>query len=170
MDLSALDLIILAVILLTGAFGLWAGALRLAIPFTVLLAITTILYTYPQISIVFKDKPLVNIFFYLSIGFIGLVIFAVVGRLTKGVVRTTGLGPLDHLMGLCLGLIVSGLLVGTLVWGVQTYGGGEWKNIFQDSNLAPDALSFFKWIMAWTQRFFPRPEIESVPWWRRTLW
>jgi len=102
------------------------------------------------------------------------VIFAVVARLTRSAIRTTGLGPLDHLLGVVLGLILGGLIVGSTVWGIQVYD-LEWKNLLQDSKLTADALNFFKWVMAWTQKFFPRPEIgienvKEIPFWRRKLW
>lgn len=173
MHLNIIDIFILSIILLTGVLGLRFGIFRLVVPFALVLVITTILYNYNRISLGFENKPFVNVFLLLLIGFIGLLIFAVVARLAQAVMKTTGLAPLDHFLGLVLGLILGGLVVGATVWAIQTYN-VEWKNLLRDSKVTIDALNFFKWIMAWTQKFLPTtPEVENikaVPWWKRNLW
>ena len=171
MDLSIIDGVILCTILLTGLFGLWFGAIRLIVPFSLILVITTILYNYPQISAHFKNESLVNVFLYLLIGFIAIIVFAVVTRLARGIVRTAGVSWADHFLGLTLGLVIGGLIVGMAIWGAQTYNLNlKWKDLLQESKLAEDAIIFFKFIMSWSQKFIPRLERENVPWWNRTLW
>lgn len=100
MDLSIIDGVILCAILLTGLSGLWFGAIRLIVPFSLILVVTTILYNYPQISVHFKNESLVNVFLYLLIGFAAIIVFAVATRLTRGVVRTAGVRWADHFLGM----------------------------------------------------------------------
>ena len=171
MDLSIIDGVILCTILLTGLFGLWFSAIRLIIPFSLILVITTILYNYPQISVHFKNESLVNVFLYLLIGFIALIIFAVVTRLARGIIRTDRLRSADHFLGLILGLVLGGLIVGMAIWGAQTYNLNlKWKDLLQESKFAEDAITFFEFVMSWSQKFIPSLERENVPWWNRTLW
>lgn len=171
MDLSIIDGVILCTILLTGLCGLWFGAIRLIVPFSLILVVTTILYNYPQISVHFKNESLVNVFLYLLIGFAAIIVFAVATRLTRGIVRTAGVRWADHFLGLTLGLVLGGLIVGMAIWGAQTYNLNlKWKDLLQESKLAEDAIIFFKFIMSWSQKFIPRLERENVPWWNRTLW
>jgi len=169
MDLSIIDGVILCTILLTGLCGLWFGAIRLIVPFSLLLVITTILYNYPQISVHFKNESLVNVFLYLLIGFAAIIVFAVVTRLTRGIIRSAGLRHTDRFLGLALGLVFGGLIVGSTIWGAQTYD-LKWKDFFQDSRFTENAIIFFKFIMSWSQKFIPRLERENIPWWNRTLW
>ena len=114
---------------------------------------------------------MVNVFLYLLIGFIALIIFAVVTRLARGIIRTDRLRSADHFLGLILGLVLGGLIVGMAIWSAQTYNLNlKWKDLLQESKLAEDAITFFDFVMSWSKKFIPRLERENVPWWNRTLW
>ncbi len=170
MNATAIDIVILFLVLIGGALGLMAGAIRLVGPFALVLALATLFRSYPQISGLFGGEAGVRFFLYLLLIFIALVIFGFVIRILHGAVRASGLSPLDRLLGVVLGLILGSLLAGGVVWGLETYGTGEAKALLQGAKLAPAALEFFNQVMAFTQRLFPTPESSKEPWWKRPLW
>lgn len=166
--MTTFDLLLIIVILAGGVWGLVAGASRISMPFVLVLSGTSILYAYPRISTLFKGPdPVVRVFMYLLIFFVGLVIFGFLLRIIRNAVTAAGLGPLDKISGLAIGLITGALLAGTLIWGIETYGDGTWLNLLKDSHVSPGAMTFFRHVMAFTDRLFPQPE---KPWWKRPLW
>lgn len=171
MNVMSIDLFILCIILLVGGLGLCIGAIRLTVPFSLVLVITTALYSSSQVSIIFKHRPGSRICLYLLIGFLSLLILAVVAHFTKKIIQATGFGSIDRLCGLVLGVIFGFLLVGALVWGINKLRvDWNWKDLLPASKLAANALHFFEWAMVCTRSLFLEPEIEKIPWWRRALW
>lgn len=169
MVLTTFDLCLIMLILGGGIWGLTAGASRMSMPFVLILVGVTILYTYPRISSFFEGpEPVVKIFLYLLVVFIALVVFGLLMRIIRNAISTVGLGPLDKISGLALGLIIGSVLIGAVIWGIETYGGGDMKSLLKDSKIVPSALTFFKQIMSFTERMFPQPEVK--PWWKRPLW
>ena len=166
--MTTFDLLLVAVILAGGIWGLMAGASRISIPFVLVMVGVSILYAYPRISALFKGPdPVVKVFMYLLIFFIGLIIFGLLMRIIRNAINAAGLGPLDKISGLAIGLITGALLAGTLIWGIETYGDGKWQSLLKDSQISPSAMTFFRSVMAFTDRLFPQPE---KPWWKRSLW
>ncbi len=169
MSITAFDIFLILLILGGGILGLTTGATRLSIPFVLTLVAITLTYTYPKLSGLYAGSDLgANFFLYLIVIFAGLVIFGIIARIIRGAISSTGLRPLDKLLGLCFGLILGSILAGTSIWGIETYGGDKWGYLLQDSKLSSSALLFFKHIMSFTERFFPQPEVK--PWWKRPLW
>jgi uncharacterized membrane protein required for colicin V production len=166
--MTIFDLFLIAVILAGGVWGLMAGASRISIAFVLVMVSVSILYAYPRISALFKGPdPVVKIFMYLLILFISLVIFGFLLRIIRNAVTAAGLGPLDKISGLAIGLITGALIVGSLIWGIETYGDGKWQSLLKDSQVSPSAMTYFRHVMAFTDRIFPQPE---KPWWKRPLW
>lgn len=169
MNLTTFDLLLITVILIGGIWGLIAGASRISVSFVLVLVGVTIFYSYPKISALFTGpKPWVKIFLYILVLFVSLVIFGLLMRIIRTAIASAGLGPLDKVSGLVLGLIIGALLTGTIIWGIDTYGESGWRNLLKDSKIAPSALTFFKHIMSFTEKLFPQPEVK--PWWKRPLW
>lgn len=169
MSLTTFDLLLITIILAGGIWGLVAGASRISVPFVLTLVGVTILYAYPKISGLFKGpEPVGKAFLYLLVLFVALVIFGLLMRIFRNTVTTAGLGSLDKLAGLALGLIIGALLTGAVSWGIETYAEGDLRSLLKDSKIAPSALTFFKHIMSFTERLFPQPEVK--PWWKRPLW
>ena len=96
-------------------------------------------------------------------GFIALVIFGLLMRIFRGMTATVFRGPWNRIVGLTLGLIIGAVISGAIIWGIDIYGREAWKNLVKDSKLAPEALVFFNYIMAFTNKMFPHPE---KPWWK----
>jgi len=166
--MTTFDLLLIAVILSGGIWGLMSGASRISIPFVLFMVGASILYAYPRISALFKGPdPVVKLFMSLLICFIGLVIFGFLMRIIRNAITAAGLGPLDKISGLALGLITGALIAGSFIWGIETYGDGKWQSLLKDSQVSPSAMTFFKHIMAFTDKLFPQPE---RPWWKRPLW
>lgn len=170
MELTWIDAVLLALVLLGGAWGLMAGAVKISAPSALILALITLLHTYPDISTRFSTAPIVQFFCLLLLGFIGLVVYGFVVRILQGAVRTSGLGPLNWLIGLGIGLVTGTILAGALAWGLETYGGLQGRMLLRGSILAPAVTEFFQAVMAFTSRLFTRPEPEKEPWWKRSLW
>lgn len=166
--MTTFDLLLIAVIFAGGVWGLMAGASRISIPFVLVMVGVSCLYAYPRFTAFFKGPdPMVKVFLYLIIFFIGLVIFGFLMRIIRNAVTAAGLGPLDTISGLGLGMIMGAILVGTLIWGIEIYGDGKWQSLLKDSQISPNALTFFKHFMAFTDRMIPQPE---RPLWKKSLW
>lgn len=166
--MTTFDLVLTSLILVGGIWGLVAGASRISVSFVLVLVVASMLYSYPRIAALFQGPDLaVKVFLCILIFVISLVIFGVASRIIRNAITTAGLGPLDKILGLALGLATGILLAGSLIWGIETYGDGKWQRLLNDSQISPPALTFFRHIMAFTDRIFPQPE---KPWWQRPLW
>jgi len=165
--MTTFDLLLVAVILMGGIWGMMAGASRITIPFVLTIVGVTIFYTYPQLAALFKTEPVAKLFLYLLVLFVSLIIFGLLLRIIRNAINTAGLGPLDKVAGLALGLIAGAVIIGAAIWGIETYAGDDLRSLLKGSQLSPSAITFFKHIMAFTDRFFPQPE---KPWWKRPLW
>lgn len=169
MNPTTFDLLLMALILAWGIWGVVAGAFRLSVPFVLVLVGVTILYAYPKISDLFRGpEPVVKAFLYLLVLFIALVTFGLLMRIVRNAVSTAGLGSLDKISGLAIGLLIGALLTGALIWGIETYGDGKWQILLRDSKISPSALTFFRYVMSFTERLFPQPLVRS--WWKKSLW
>jgi len=170
MALTAIDAALLGLVLVGGVWGLVVGALRVAGPLAVLVALLTLVHAYPDLSTRLGAHPTVGFFLPLLAGFVGVVVYGFMARVLQGAVQLSRLGLLQRLLGLGLGLVTGTILAGALVWGLKTYGGLSGLLLLPGSRVAPVTLEFFRTVMACTQRFFPLPASEPVPWWKRSLW
>jgi len=170
MELTLLDAGLLGLVLVGGLWGYVAGALRVAGPLAVLMAVLTLVHAYPELSTRLGTHPAGKLFLPLLAGFCGGVVYGFVGRVLHGAVPRSRLGLGNPLLGLGLGLVTGTLLAGACVWGLHTYGGVSGLFVLHRSVVAPVVMAFFETLMAFTQRFFPRPEPAHVPWWKRALW
>jgi uncharacterized membrane protein required for colicin V production len=172
MELTVLDAVLLGLVLVGGAWGLVVGALRVAGPLALLVAVLTLVHAYPELSTRLGAHPTVRFFLPLLVGFVGVVVYGFVAHLLRGALRWSPLGFLNRLLGLGLGLVTGTILAGALVWGLKTYGGLSGMMLLHGSTVAPATAEFFRTVMACTQRLFPRPDPgpEQVPWWKRPLW
>ncbi len=170
MNPTPLDFLLLFFVLMGGAWGLIVGAVKVSGPFALVLALLSLAHAYPGVSARFGTDPGVQFFLVLLLIFIGLIIYSFVARILHGAVHASGLGPLNRLLGVGLGLVTGTVLAGAVLWGLETYGGIQGKLLLHGSVLAPAVTEFFQTVMAFTERLFPRPEPETKPWWRRPLW
>jgi uncharacterized membrane protein required for colicin V production len=170
MGLTAIDGVLVLLVLAGGAWGLVAGAVKVAGPFALLVALLTLVHVYPDLATRFGIHPAVRFFLPLLMGFIGLVLYGFVAHILHRAIQVSPLGPLNHLTGLLLGLVTGTILAGALVWGLNTYGGIGGMVLLHNSVMAPVISEFFRAVMAFTQRLFPRPEPAKEPWWKKPLW
>lgn len=170
MQPTEIDALLLFLVLAGGVWGLVAGAVRVAVPFAAILAAISLLHTYPEVSRRFGTAPTGQLFGWLLLAFIAVVIFGFVSRVVHGAVHASGLGPLNRLLGVALGLVTGTILGGALVWGLETYGGMQGTLLLRGSTLAPSVKVFFEAIMGFAHRMFPSSPEEPVPWWRRRWW
>jgi uncharacterized membrane protein required for colicin V production len=168
MEITLIDAVLLAVIVVGGVWGLTAGAVRVVVPFTMILAVTALIHSYPDISSRFGKAPYPQFFLLLLLVLIGVLVFGFVLRALQAAVHASGYGAANRLVGFGLGLVTGTLLAGALVWWLQTYGGPQGKSLLGESVLAPAVLEFFQMAMAFLQRLIP--ERPKEPWWKRTLW
>jgi len=169
-ELTTIDAVLLCLVLVGGTWGLVVGAVRVAGPFALLVALLTLIHAYPEISTRLGPHPTVRFFLPLLVAFIGLVVYGFVAHILHGAVQLSRLGLLNRLMGLGLGLVTGTVLAGALVWWLKTHGGIYGLVLLRGTALAPVAAEFFQTVMAFTQRLFPRPQPEQEPWWKRSLW
>jgi hypothetical protein len=158
-------------VLVGGIWGLVVGALRVAGPLALLVALLTLVHAYPELSTRLGANPTVRFFLPLLVGFVGVVVYGFVAHLLRGALRWSPLGFFNRLLG--LGLVTGTILAGALVWGLKTYGGISGMMLLHGSTVAPPTAAFFRTVMACTQRLFPRPESGPPgpePWWKRPLW
>ena len=169
MQPTEVDIVLLFLILAGGAWGVLAGAVRVAAPFAAILAVISLIHAYPEISTRFGANATAQLFGLLLLALIGVVIFGFVTRILHSAVRASGLGPVNRLLGLGLGLATGALLGGAVAWGLETHGGVQGTILLRGSMLMPAVKAFFEAVMGLTHRMFPPPE-PTVPWWRRPWW
>jgi uncharacterized membrane protein required for colicin V production len=169
MELTVIDMVLLGLVLAGGACGLAVGAVRIAGPFAVLVALLTLVHAYPELSTRLGTHPTARLFLPLLAGFVGLVVYGFVIRILLGAVPVS-LGIMGRLLGLGLGLITGTVLAGALVWWLKTHAGLYGMVLLHNSTLASVAIEFFQVVMAFTQRLFPRHKPEQEPWWKKPLW
>jgi uncharacterized membrane protein required for colicin V production len=171
MQLTPFDFGLISLVIMSGLWGLLTGAIRIAAPFAVVLAAVTLLHAYPNFSAQFGTGLTMQFCLVLLLAFIGLVIYGFVIRILHGAIWASGLGPLDRLFGLVLGLVTGTLLTGALVWALQTYSNLGGAGILNGSILAPAVVQFFQSLMTFTERIFPRStDPTKEPWWKKPLW
>lgn len=164
MEPTPVDMILAFLILAGGVWGLTAGAIQVSGPLALILALATLTHAYPDISTRFGTGPPVHQFFpFLLLVFIGLVIYGFMARILYGAMRAGGLGPLNRIAGLGLGLVIGTILAGALIEGLKNYGGVHGILLLRGSALAPAVLEFSRELVAFTQRLFPRPGSEKEP-------
>lgn len=169
MELTGIDVVLLGLMLAGGACGLTVGAVRVAGPFAVLVALLTLVHAYPELSTRLGTHPTARLFLPLLAGFVGLVVYGFVVRILLGAVPASP-GISSRLLGLGLGLTTGTVLAGALVWWLKTHGGLYGIVLLHNSILASVATEFFQVIMAFTQRLFPPHKSEQEPWWKKPLW
>ena len=166
MQLSPLDVGLVVLVLMCGLWGLLDGAIRTIAPFVALLAGLTLLHADPEVWTRFVKGIAGQSFLTVALTTAGLVIVLVlcggVARMLHGAVWASGLGPLDRLFGLLVGLVTGTLLAGAFVWALQTYGGRQDTEILRSSTLAPPTLQSFESTTDRAARLVPRRLKELV--------
>ena len=136
MQLTGIDVVLLALVLTGGAWGCLAGAVRLAIPFSAVVASIALVHAYPEVSSRFEGTRTVQVVGLLLLAFIGIVIFGFLARILHGAVHVAGFGPINRLLGLVLGLVMGVIVGGAVVWGLETYDAPQAAVLLHGSALA----------------------------------
>jgi len=143
---NPLDLFIVGIVLVGGLLGMLSGAIRLAVPLALLVAISMIVRAHPEMTSVVE--PSARPFLAVAGIVIGLFVFGVLVRAMGAVVHAAGLRPLDRFLGLVLGLALGSLLAGAAVWLIQRYGPPDLKSLLATSQFAATTLTFFNHLIA----------------------
>lgn len=145
--MNGLDIVIIAVITISTAFGLKTGLIKRAFS---LLAIVLGLFIasriYVQCAGILENvihNP--NVCKGLSFAIIFILVaiaITVIGRLVKGMVNLLLLGWVDRIGGAVLGLVGTAILVGAILLVVTKFPIAGLENWIQDSKLAPLFVQF----------------------------
>ncbi len=165
MEITAFDVLLLSLVLGGGIWGVVTGATRLIAPFTVLLAVISLVHAYPDVSVRFGRTLWPQFFLIILLTLLGLLLVGLVGRALYTAMHTVGLNHVDRLIGAALGLMTGCVGAGLVVWLLGAYGGAQANALLKGSVLAPPVLEFFETIMALTEHLLPRPKPKE-PWWK----
>jgi uncharacterized membrane protein required for colicin V production len=170
MEINLMDALLLLLVVAGGIWGLAAGAVRVMVPFSMVLVMIFLAHSYPDISSRFGNAPYFQFFVFLLLIFAGILVFGFLLRALHAAVHASGLAPVNKLVGFGLGLVVGSVLAGASVWWLKTYGGSDGQSLLGQSLLAPGVFDFFQIVMAFIQRLFPWDVPVKEPWWKRALW
>jgi len=168
MELTVLDVLLLALVVGGGIWGVVTGATRLIAPFTVLLVLTSVVHAYPDFSARLSSTLWPQFFLVLLLTLIGLLLAGLVGRALYTAMHTLGLNHVDRVIGAGLGLMQGCVGAGLVVWLLGAYAGPQTTALLKGSVLAPSVLEFFEMVMALTHNILPQAKPKE-PWWRG-LW
>lgn len=153
--MNGADWVILAILAVSVLVGLWRGLVREAMSLaTWLAAIVAALLFGAQVAQFYADwidlPSARTALGYGTVFVLVLVVGGLVGWLVGRVVRGTGLGGTDRLLGLGFGLLRGGLVVAALVLvlGYTPFPGDPW---WQESELIPR----FQPVAAWLREQLP---------------
>jgi uncharacterized membrane protein required for colicin V production len=169
MEMTSFDILLLLLVITGGTWGWVTGATRVIAPFTLLFALTVLIHTYPDLSARLGKTPLTQFFVILLLCLIGILICGLVGRALYTAVHNVGLGHVDKLFGLALGLITGCVMAGLLVWWLKAHVGSEANTLLKGSFLAASFLDFFEMSMSLAEHILPQAKPKE-PWWKRPLW
>jgi len=138
--MSGADWIIFALLLLNvvsaAIQGFFAEALSMAGLFVGYIVAA---WQYPRLagwlSSFFKSEWLADIFGFLIIFFVIVLLFGIAGRIARWVMRETGLSGFDRFLGGVLGLLKGGLMVSVILMGLTAF--TPTSKLLEDSQLAP---------------------------------
>ena len=96
-------------------------------------------WQYPRLagwlSSFFKSEWLADIFGFLIIFFVIVLLFGIAGRIARWVMRETGLSGFDRFLGGVLGLLKGGMMVAVILMGLTAF--TPTSKLLEDSQLAP---------------------------------
>ena len=168
MELTSLDVLLLALVVGGGIWGVATGATRVIAPFTVILVLTSVVHAYPDFSARLSSTLWPQFFLVLLLTLIGLLLAGLVGRALYTAMYTAGLNHVDRLIGAVLGLMTGCVGAGLLVWLLRTQAGPQANALLQGSALAPSVSEFFEMVMGLTKNLLPQARPKES-WWK-TLW
>lgn len=170
MEIAPIDALLIFIIAAGGIAGMAIGAVRLVVPFAMILAAISLAHDYPDLSARFQmASPSRTFLFVLFLCLVGLIMFGFLARAIQGAVQLSGLAPLNRILGSSLGLIIGAFTAGAVLWLVQRYGSLQARSLFTTSALAPALSEFFDLVVAFTERLFP-VIARNEPWWKRPWW
>jgi len=145
--LNGLDIVIIAIITISIAFGLKTGLIKRAFSLlAIVLGLSVASRTYLQSAGILENvihNPNVCKGLSFAIVFILVAIaITVVGRLLKGMVNLLLLGWVDRIGGAVLGLIGAAILFGAILLVITKFPIAGLENWIQDSQLAPLLIQF----------------------------
>jgi len=145
--LNGLDIVIIAIITISIAFGLKTGLIKRAFSLlAIVLGLSVASRTYLQSAGILENvihNPNVCKGLSFAIVFILVAIaITVVGRLLKGMVNLLLLGWVDRIGGAALGLIGAAILFGAILLVITKFPIAGLENWIQDSQLAPLLIQF----------------------------
>ncbi|GAB2578075.1 CvpA family protein [Dyella jejuensis] len=153
--MNAVDLIIIAVLVLSVLVGLWRGLISEVLALATWIAAFWVAWTYgPAVSAHFEhaiQTPILRLLVGYGICFIAvLIVGALVRFAIQTLVDSTGLGGTDRLLGMIFGFVRGLLLVTLLVFlvGLTSF---AHEPMWQQSTLLPQ----FKGMAAWLEREMP---------------
>ena len=160
MNLAVVDICILAVVLLGGAWGLAMGLTRAVVgPLALLMAITAAFAVYPRVAQLFQpvggDSLKVEAFSLLIAFLMALVVFGLINRSLATVVKAGGLTAANHLIGLLTGLALGSFVAGAGVYYGWNFADPELRPLLRDSQFAPLVLRFFSILSLWGEHLLP---------------
>lgn len=145
--MNGLDIVIIAIITISIAFGLKTGLIKRAFSLlAIVLGLSVASRTYLQSAGILENvihNPNVCKGLSFAIVFILVAIaITVVGRLLKGMVNLLLLGWVDRIGGAVLGLIGAAILFGAILLVITKFPIAGLENWIQDSQLAPLLIQF----------------------------
>jgi len=138
--MSGADWIIFALLLLNvvsaAIQGFFAEALSMA---GLIIGYIVAAWQYPRLaawlSSFFKSELLADIFGFLIIFFVIVLLFGIASRIARWVMKEAGLSGFDRFLGGVLGLLKGGLMVAVILMGLTAF--TPTSKLLEDSQLAP---------------------------------
>jgi membrane protein required for colicin V production len=153
--MNAVDLIIIAVLVLSVLVGLWRGLISEVLALVTWIAAFWVAWTYgPAVSAHFDrsvENPIVRMLIGYGICFIAVLILGALARFVlHQLVDGTGLGGTDRLLGMIFGFARGVLLVTLMVFLVNLTSFAH-ESMWQQSTLLPQ----FKGMASWLEQELP---------------
>jgi membrane protein required for colicin V production len=139
-DVTATDWLIVAVLLLTtvsaAIHGFFAEVLSMA---GLVIGYIVAAWQYQRLAewlmSFLKNEWLAEIFGFLVIFFVILLVFSIAGRVARKLMKAAGLSGFDRFLGALLGLVKGALLVAVVLMGMAAF--TPTSKMLEDSELAP---------------------------------
>lgn len=160
MNLAAVDVCILAVVLLGGVWGLTTGLTRAVVgPLALLMAIAAAVSIYPRVAQLFRPVGSggieVEVLALLISFLMALVVFGLMNRSLATAVKAGGLSVANHVMGLLMGVALGACVAGAGVYCGWNFVGPELRPLLRASQFAPLVLQFFLILSSWAEQLLP---------------
>lgn len=162
------DLVVLAVILLSGLLGLGRGLVREALGVAAWIGAIWASFTFyepvqPVVARWLPNPDLSTPATLLAVFVAALIVFSVIAQLIGRLVQRSWLGGLDRTLGAVFGLIRGGaILVAAYILGGMAIPPEQWPDPVQDAR----SLPFVHEAAIWTADRFPpehRPAVAALP-------